>query len=374
MRRCDIVILTLLIVVGCGHSDIRKPLVVSFHPEVLDFGQVRSSDSPILMSFEIENKCDTSLRITDIRSGCGCTIISVPDEQILPHKKLSIPLKVNLLGLSGDMKNIVNIWIGEGKCYTIDIIGKVVNDIWFSGQSVRCNFHRDDNIASGTFSVFTTDYPNIEFEMNDFEKGVFVGELSRLITDGLCEIKFTFRIQVDEGDVTDCIPKNIQLLPKEKDIAPLVIPVLCYRIDDSNLMPKLVTAQINLGTIYSGETSDIQIFGDPDILSAVTEVSLTGVPQGVTARPPRAVPNSKNALSIMLVLDESVLPGLFSGEMKLKTTGNREYPIPLYGLVVVGRSPTALAQEALSVLKAQVSDAISGENPESDHVDDQESD
>ena len=80
-------VLLLLIVFGCAKNDVEEGATLGIViPEVIDIGQVRAKDSPAHSSFTIVNHSTIPVEIDEILSGCGCTVIDLPQKIIRPKK------------------------------------------------------------------------------------------------------------------------------------------------------------------------------------------------------------------------------------------------------------------------------------------------
>ena len=100
-------LICVLVFSGCTGEKISGVCDVIISPSVLDFGKARVEDSPISLSFSLENIGKEPLEIVDISSGCGCTGVNAPQESILPNEKKSFEVKVDLRGRSGEFTNKV---------------------------------------------------------------------------------------------------------------------------------------------------------------------------------------------------------------------------------------------------------------------------
>jgi hypothetical protein len=133
-KKCNAILVCVLVLTGCVQRVEEIPDVVVI-PSVLDFGRVRVADSPLSLSFDIENTSNEPLKILDIISGCGCTVIDIPQEPIATNEKKSIAVKVNLYGRSGEFTNMVHIKTEGNDDLFVDINGtipSVINKVFLS--------------------------------------------------------------------------------------------------------------------------------------------------------------------------------------------------------------------------------------------------
>jgi len=177
---------------GCCANHVEDADTIIISPAVLDFGRVRPTDSPVLLSFDIENRGQRPLEISDILSGCGCTVVDFPQEPILQHQKKSVAVKVNLYGRSGDFANKLRILAKGYADNIVEINGTVITDVWYNGQSIKCSAERGEAEATTVFTLSTRDFPGIEFDWNEQSSGMSVREIARKNEDGLWNINFCY--------------------------------------------------------------------------------------------------------------------------------------------------------------------------------------
>jgi hypothetical protein len=97
-----IFLLLLPFLTGCERNISKNTIeTISVAPSVLDFGKVRSIDSPIIQSFTIVNKSTKPITIKRIRSGCNCTVANVPQKPLLSNEKVECQVKTDILGRKG---------------------------------------------------------------------------------------------------------------------------------------------------------------------------------------------------------------------------------------------------------------------------------
>jgi len=317
-----------LVFSGCnqeGTGDVGNIVIM---PSVLDFGRVRVVDSPLFLSFDIENAGVEPLTIFDITSGCGCTVIDVPQEPILSKEKKTLAVKVNLYGRSGEFTNMVRIATASHGNLFIDIRGTIVTDIWFSGQSVRCTVEPEQSEAKTVFSLFTQDYPTVQFDWNDLPPDIKIQEISRSVSDEVCKIQFALSVFIGDKNV---LSYPLMIVPQEQDITPLVLPIYCYRHETDQHRAAFSTKQISLGVVSRNETKVIRIYGNPDVIHVIREIAWKDVPLGIISEILQRNPDTNDMLEVALKFTDIFPSGFFEGDMCLKTLGGREYAIPING-------------------------------------------
>lgn len=331
-KTSSFILICVLVFFGCTGKKTSDVCDVIITPPVLDFGRARIEDSPISFSFALENASKEPLKIVDISSGCGCTGIDTPQEPILPNEKKSFEVKVDLRGRSGEFTNTVFIKTAEHGNFFIDIRGTIVTDIWFSGQSIRLTAEPGKSEAKTTFSLFTQDYPNVQFDWSDVPSpsGVEIQEISRSVSDGICNIQFALSVSI--GD-TNALSHRLVIVPKETGITPLVLPIYCYRNETDQRNAAFSTKQISLGVIARNEARIIKIYGNPDVIHGVKEIAWSNVPSGIITEILPRNSDTGGVLEVSLEFTDAFPKGFFGGEIRLNTLGGQEFAIPVNGEV-----------------------------------------
>jgi hypothetical protein len=308
---------------------------ISIVPPTLNFGDVRATDSPVSLVFAIHNHADKALKIDDILSGCGCTIVNVPTEPIPAKGSVDVPVKVDLHGRSGYFSNRIIIK-PHGDLLPLDaeIKGRVIQDIWYDGQAVRCVTDTRSSKIDRMFDIHTVDYPDIRFRFSRVDADMSVEEVSRATIAGETVIRLSLSMNAPKGG--EIISKRLLLETDNNRVAPLNIPVLCYRSDEADnptVNHNIKTKQVSIGAVQRNKETEFEIHGDPDIISAVKEALLQELANGfaVTLRPSSY--NSPGVLKMTLLADKSAPDGSFKGYVVLRTLGNSRYRVPVIGAV-----------------------------------------
>ncbi len=119
-------LLLLLAVVGLqGFSQDKKP-VVEFKQLEIDYGKIdKNSDGTRI--FEFTNTGDAPLIVNRVKSSCGCTIPSKPNEPIMPGKTGKIVVKYNT-HRPGPFRKTVTVYSNaKNNVVILKIKGKVVD-------------------------------------------------------------------------------------------------------------------------------------------------------------------------------------------------------------------------------------------------------
>ena len=170
--------LLLFIVFGCARSEVRVSLEGVMVSDVIDIGQVRASDSPVKTSFSIANHSPIAVEIVEIQSGCGCTVIDLPLKAIRPGATVEVPVKIDLFGRK-DLSTELIVRSTSGESWQIRVNGKVIEDIWYAGQSIRLYIDHNQEFTTREFSISTVDYPDVQFNFDTNDPDIRLSELSR---------------------------------------------------------------------------------------------------------------------------------------------------------------------------------------------------
>ncbi|WP_370033934.1 DUF1573 domain-containing protein [Flavobacterium sp. 28YEA47A] len=69
---------------------------IEFKEETIDYGTVTKGEDSGLRVFEFKNIGDAPLIINDVKSSCGCTVPTKPQEPIMPGKTGKIEVQYNM--------------------------------------------------------------------------------------------------------------------------------------------------------------------------------------------------------------------------------------------------------------------------------------
>ena len=146
--------------VAVGGSTSAPPLRIE--PEVLDFGRVNESEHFLELSFTIKNVSNTSVDISNIGSGCGCTAVNLSHRTLKSGEYVSVPVKVNVQKRRGDFEQNVQVnAAGYKESIVVPIRGKVVQDIWFEGPMIQCFAKESETMVERTFEIHTIDWHSV---------------------------------------------------------------------------------------------------------------------------------------------------------------------------------------------------------------------
>ena len=330
--------LPILVFAGIGCS--KESATVSMNssvfaePAILDFGNVRPTDSPVEISFDVCNNGDKDVNIMNVLSGCGCTVIDIPHEPISSGGRATLTTKVNLWGRFGVFENDLVVTTTTEPDLRVHIRCNIETDIWLNEASTRYTVAPKERYAIAILTLHTVKYPNIVFADTPQTEGVEVNEISRETKNGQTVIRFLVAVDVGANDL---VARHVSIVPEDESIAALSISVYCYRDEDNPFATTLITTQLNLGIIKSGEMTDCRIYGDPDMLVTVEEINLRDVPDVVRQNVKTSFrfdktdgeKSSDSFLTVVLLPENILIGSLVDGQLVLKTRDDREFPVAL---------------------------------------------
>ena len=86
----------------------QKGPKIEFKSDTVDYGTTTKENDNGVRAFEFTNTGDAPLIVTDVKSTCGCTVPSFPQEPIAPDGEGEITVEFNPSGKSDvQQKNII---------------------------------------------------------------------------------------------------------------------------------------------------------------------------------------------------------------------------------------------------------------------------
>ncbi|MCM4155911.1 DUF1573 domain-containing protein [Gramella sp. AN32] len=94
-----VVAISIFLIVGLASVQAQKTAKMEFKSETIDYGDIKKG-SDGLRVFEVKNVGDAPLIIEDVKSSCGCTVPTKPEEPILPGEtgKIEVKYDTNRVG------------------------------------------------------------------------------------------------------------------------------------------------------------------------------------------------------------------------------------------------------------------------------------
>ena len=87
-----LVAITMFLVAGFTSAQAQKTAKMEFKTETIDYGDIKKGSDGV-RTFEVKNVGDAPLIIEDVKSSCGCTVPTKPEEPILPGETGKIEVK-----------------------------------------------------------------------------------------------------------------------------------------------------------------------------------------------------------------------------------------------------------------------------------------
>ncbi len=108
-------------------DQIEEGAVISFDKTVHEFGRIESGER-VAYAFRFENKGQTPLIITGVRTGCGCTVGDYPKDPIAPGQTGRINVIFNSSGKRGFQSEAVTVLSNDKSSPTIvRVTAEVIN-------------------------------------------------------------------------------------------------------------------------------------------------------------------------------------------------------------------------------------------------------
>ncbi len=139
-------------------------------------------------------------------------------------------VRIDVQGRYGLFDNKLIIQTTNRESVSVGIQGEIISDIYSNNQKVRCSVGENESASSATFTLYTIKYPDIVFEDVEQDVGVTLKELSRHTENGETAILFLVELNVEDKQI---FTTNLHIVPKDHQIAPITIPVICYRVTES---------------------------------------------------------------------------------------------------------------------------------------------
>jgi len=323
-------LLLLLFVFGCTKNEVQDVVGSGLAiPDVIDIGQVRAKDSPAKTSFSITNHAATSVAIDEILSGCGCMVIDLPQKIILSNETIEVPVKINFLGKRGDFHTDILVRLASDESRHIRIIGKVIEDIWYVGQSIRFHIDPNQEVVSRDFSISTVDYPDVQFELETDDSDLHISELSRSTYEGETRILFQLTVHNAQAFRTS---SHLELIPTNVDLPKLTIPVFYHHLLGE---PKqwLSTSQVNLGEIKRDVNITVKVYGDRNFLRNVHTVQAESKDDVITVVSHTTPVSDSDPLEVIITVGNMSEQGLVRGSLTLFSHDDESVTVQASGIV-----------------------------------------
>ena len=98
---------------------------LEWSPELLDFGTIKEDDGKAVRYFTGVNRGDESVKVSRVRSSCGCTTAKIDTAAIEPGDSIVLPVTYNPAGRPGPFDKMLVVFTGD-KSYKLNIIGEVI--------------------------------------------------------------------------------------------------------------------------------------------------------------------------------------------------------------------------------------------------------
>ena len=143
---------------------------------------------------------------------------------------------------------------------------------------------------------------------------------------------------VTEGTTT----WHVILVPLDKRVKPLVIPVVCFRpslrykglsAQDNEAVRLVRPDRINLGVISRGEERRFEVSGPSKLVNSLKVAGLDNLPEGTKVELHPINGSEKDSLDVTIRLAKSAPWGLLDGRVRLTSPDGYKYSIEVFGIV-----------------------------------------
>ena len=181
------------------------------------------------------------------------------------------------------------------------------------------------------------------------DKAICIEEISRVKKND--ETVITFRLQMDVPLGQSATSRHLVLIPLDKKIKQLIVPVVAYRsLSQSKRLELLQNGRtetreiekkglelhpklINLGLVPYGEEQRFNVTGHPELLGSLKIIGHEQLPQGTSITLHYGDDLSEDVLNISICIGESLRSGLFRGTIRLQSSHRDEHSIGVIGLM-----------------------------------------
>jgi hypothetical protein len=318
-------------------------------PSVLDFGRVNEKEGTLELTLKLWNPTTQTINITNTRTSCGCTIAELKQPIISAKGNVDVKIKINIAGYKGKFDKNIYFDIEE-ESLTVSIIGFVVSDIWFPETMIQVFPKNNKSIEKTTFILHTIEFPDVQFNMNILDPIFTLREKDRKKKDN--EIQIEYELTVNTANIKETQSYRLALLPTDKKIKPLYIPVGIYMINNENdtkgllktqLSEHLSPKQVNVGLLQRGVLGHFKIFGNENKLVSLKIEQMESFPAGTKIelspfkKSKNKSPFDTKERDISIIVPESTKIGQARGRVHFIDSAGNKFTIDVIAIVIPKR-------------------------------------
>jgi hypothetical protein len=300
-------------------------LPIFAEPSVLDFGRINENEGTLELSLKLWNRTTQTVKITNTRTSCGCTITELKQPTISVKGYVDVKVKINIAGYKGKFDKNIYFDIEE-ESLTVSVRGFVVSDIWFPETMIQIFPKNNKTIEKTTFVLHTIEFPNVQFNTNILDPIFTLREKDRTKNDN--ETQIEYELTVNTTNIKETQSYRLALIPTDKTIKPLYIPVGIYVINSeidtkyllkTQLSERLSPKQVNVGLLQRGVLGHFKIFGNANELVSLKIEQIENFPAGTKIElSPFKNPKNKNPFDtqereVSVLVPESTKIGSIKG-------------------------------------------------------------
>lgn len=150
------ILLFILMTLITGSAGFSAPRFQVDEP-VVNFGERRTGDQ-VEHSFIISNPGDDTLRISNVRASCGCTVPKSKSLKIRPGERESLPIRINLAGRKGPQNQFVTFSTNdpERPAVSLKLTGTAIPEISVEPRTLNLGHVDPDDIKTGVITLNAT--------------------------------------------------------------------------------------------------------------------------------------------------------------------------------------------------------------------------
>ena len=127
-----LIAIAIFVFAGFATAQAQKTAKMEFKSETIDYGEIKKG-SDGLRVFEFTNTGNAPLVIEDVKSSCGCTVPTKPEEPIMPGETGKIEVKYDTKRVGPIRKTVTVYSNSDEPVKALKIKGTVIDDT--SGES-----------------------------------------------------------------------------------------------------------------------------------------------------------------------------------------------------------------------------------------------
>jgi hypothetical protein len=234
-------ILVLVTLLNGAHASTNSPSLTCANP-VFEFGR-HNNTGDVLHNFLLENKGQTSLVISQVRSGCGCTRAELDRSIIPPGESATLSTRLSLRGIVGSKRTSIYLHTNDplNPIFQCQLTGMAVTELDLSPSSL----HFDIPLDGTNQPVRLTIRNNTDTPLHPVSLDVNVAFFRVQLETNIPGNQYTLTATLLTTAVTASVSGTIILRTDHPQYSRIEIPISASLIRDLNANPaELVLREI----------------------------------------------------------------------------------------------------------------------------------